>query len=266
MKMHLRRDVRFAVNPFVAAQIQGSNPYACKPTGTGLSIYLELGVELQGHLDNDTGFVVNVCDIDHCVRERIVPVFVDRICNQFARQKDLSYIDLAELLDISKSILCEAFDAGSVGLLTLRLNPYREIALSGVEKVMIYFSEKFEFAAMHKLWNAAFDNEKNMALFGKCANPSGHGHNYIIEVTIKTQDASVIDPCNFESVVDSRLINILDHKNLNIDVPYFQQNNPTMENIARFAWEQLAPYLEHDFLHCVTVWESDRTQCSFYGP
>lgn len=266
MKMYLTRDVRFAVNPFSSAQIQGHNPYACKPSGTGLTLYLELSVALHGELDVDTGFVVNVCDIDQCVRENIVPVFVDRICNLYARQKDLSISDLAQLLYISKSILALSFGLEQLGAFTLKLNPYRKIALSGTEDTMIYFSEKFEFAAMHKLWNVSFGAEKNMALFGKCANPSGHGHNYIIEVTLKTKDASAIDSLHYESMVDTHLINILDHKNLNIDVPYFRQHNPTMENIARFAWEQLAPNLGHDLLHCVTVWESDRTQCSFYGP
>ena len=84
---------------------------------------------------------------------------------------------------------------------------------------MVYFSEKFEFAAMHKLWNEQFSEKKNFEVFGKCANPAGHGHNYIIEVTVKrTGEQAGLSIGQFERIVDQEFIKLVDHKNLNVDV------------------------------------------------
>ena len=143
----------------------------------------------------------------------------------------------------------------------------------------VYFSEKFEFAATHKLWNDSFSDEQNREVFGKCANPSGHGHNYLVEVTVQVPagpqdgDAQATDGTleafrigQFECVVDTRLMQLLDHKNLNVDVPEFGQRIATVENLAVFAWQCLAGRFDCARLHCVTVWESDRTYCSYYGP
>ena len=135
---------------------------------------------------------------------------------------------------------------------------------------MIYFSEKFEFAATHKLWNEDFSDERNFEVFGKCANPSGHGHNYIVEVTIKApEDKEVFRVGDFERTVDEELIKIVDHKNLNVDVSEFGKTNPTVENIAVFAWNKLAGKFgevrQNAGLHCVTVWETDKTYSSYYG-
>ena len=131
---------------------------------------------------------------------------------------------------------------------------------------MIYFSEKFEFAAMHKLWNDDFSPERNFEVFGKCANPAGHGHNYVVEVTTKApagKDGFCIG--DFERTVNDEFIKLVDHKNLNADVEYFAKAIATVENIAVFAWDKLVGKFGEAKLHCVTVWETDRTYCSYYG-
>jgi len=131
---------------------------------------------------------------------------------------------------------------------------------------MFYFSEKFEFAATHKLWNDKFSRERNFEVFGKCANPAGHGHNYVVDVTVK-EPAGSNSFCigDFERIVDDELIKVLDHKNLNADVIEFGETNPTVENIASFSWNKLVGKFGRALLHCVTVWESDRMYCSYYG-
>jgi 6-pyruvoyltetrahydropterin/6-carboxytetrahydropterin synthase len=119
---------------------------------------------------------------------------------------------------------------------------------------------------MHRLWNDEFSDERNFALFGKCANPTGHGHNYVIEVTVKTplkgNDFCIGD---FEKIVDDEFIKHVDHKNLNVDVSGLRGINPTVENIASFAWDNLVDKFSPAKLHCVTVWETDKTSCSYYG-
>ena len=130
---------------------------------------------------------------------------------------------------------------------------------------MATFSEKFEFAAMHKLWNERLPEDQNVQLFGKCANPAGHGHNYVIEVTVRTPADQEMDVAAFENVVQTQLIEQLDHRSLNHDVPYFQNVNPTMENIAKFAWDTLVDQCDPLALDEITIWESDRTRCTYRG-
>jgi 6-pyruvoyltetrahydropterin/6-carboxytetrahydropterin synthase len=131
---------------------------------------------------------------------------------------------------------------------------------------MVLFCEKFEFAAMHKLWNDDFSERRNFDVFGKCANPTGHGHNYIVEVTIKMPaDRTNFSVGEFERIIDDELIQLLDHKNLNVDIENFKTNNPTVENIASFAWDILTGKFDKAELHCVTIWETDKTYCTYTG-
>jgi len=266
----LKRQVRFSINPFLQAEVEGANSYASRPAGEGLAIFLELSVGLTGRLDRDTGFVMNVLDIDDTVREVVVPLFAKRIKTDFKQARHITLYGLAGLLKSAREKLADKFSKVVLSELSLNLNPFRKLTLdcsaTAEDSRMIYFSEKFEFAAMHRLWNDEFSDERNFALFGKCANPTGHGHNYVIEVTVKTPQKGD-DFCigDFEKIVDDEFIRQVDHKNLNIDVPQLSSVNPTVENIASFAWDSLVDKFGGAKLHCVTVWETDKTSCSYYG-
>lgn len=128
---------------------------------------------------------------------------------------------------------------------------------------MLIYSEKFEFAAMHRLWNDQFSEPDNFERFGKCANPNGHGHNYVIEVAVQIPVEAEKNGwiAEFESTVKDLFIEKVDHKNLNKDVPEFRDVNPTVENIVRVAWDCLQGRFAQR-LRRVTVWENDRTSCS----
>jgi 6-pyruvoyltetrahydropterin/6-carboxytetrahydropterin synthase len=239
--MHkLARHVRFSLNPFLSEESQGFNSFVSRPTGEGLSIFLELSVEVVGEVKPATGFVINVADIDRNVREFVVPVFTERIKQDFHRAKHIGFFAIAELLGLAWSRLADKFGTAQLSKLSIKLNPFRKIAIDSRDLDMVYFSEKFEFAAMHKLWNNDFSEDRNFEVFGKCANPTGHGHNYIVEVTIEMpatgNDFRIGD---FEKIVDNELIRLIDHKNLNADVDRFSKTNPTVENIAAFAWNKL---------------------------
>jgi len=263
--MHkLARRVRFSINPFLAKDGTGFNSYCSKPAGEGLSIFFELTVELAGAVDSETGFVVNVADIDQTIRQNVVPFFAEHIRGYFREGKHTGLGEIADLLKQSSDKLKGKFAKAGVDKLTLSLNPLRKVAIDGKERAMIYFSEKFDFAATHKLWNEDFTEEQNFKTFGKCANPSGHGHNYVAEVTVKAEPGR-LNICEFEKTVDENLIKLVDHKNLNIDVPYFAKVQPTVENLAVFAWDRLEGRFENAELHCVNIQETDKTYCSYYG-
>lgn len=266
--MHkLTRCVRFSINPFLSEENEGFNSFVSKPAGEGLSIFLELSVEVVGEVEPATGFVVNVADIDREVREFAVPVFAERIRQDFRRAQHIGFFAVAELLKSAWNRLTDKFGPAQLSKLSLKLNPFRKVAIESRDLEMVYFSEKFEFAAMHKLWNNDFSEEQNLKVFGKCANPAGHGHNYIVEVTIKMPvNEKRFHISDFEKVVDNELIKLVDHKNLNADVDEFSKTNPTVENIAAFAWNRLVGKFGEATLHCVTVWETDKTYSSYYGP
>ena len=266
--MHkLVRQVRFSINPFLAEKHEGFNSYASRPAGDGLSIFLELSVEVIGEVEPATGFVVNVADIDKNVREFAVPVFAGQIREDFRRAQHIGFFALAELLKSAWNKLADKFETARLSKLSLKLNPFRKMAIDLKDLEMIYFSEKFEFAAMHKLWNDDFSEKQNLEVFGKCANPTGHGHNYIVEVTIKTPaNKNGFHVCDFEKIVNNELIKLVDHKNLNADVSHFSKTIPTVENITVFAWNKLSGKFGQTALHCVTVWETDKTYCSYFGP
>lgn len=107
----------------------------------------------------------------------------------------------------------------------------------------VYISRKENFNAAHKLWNSKWSDEKNEAVFGKCSNKNWHGHNYTITVTVKgipLEDTGfVIDLKDLSQIMRDHIVEPLDHKNLNLDVPFLEGLLPSTENVIIKIWEQI---------------------------
>jgi 6-pyruvoyltetrahydropterin/6-carboxytetrahydropterin synthase len=137
---------------------------------------------------------------------------------------------------------------------------------------MIYLTRKEHFNAAHKLWNPAWSTEKNEAVFGKCSNKNWHGHNFDLYVTVKgTPDPEtgfVIDLKLMSQIIKTHVIDILDHSNINLDVPFMQGKMASTENIAMGIWEQLSPFLntEQHQLHSIKLYETERNFVEYFGP
>jgi len=266
--MHkLYREIRFSVNPFGAVSEAGFNTYASQPCGDGLSLYLSLGVELVGPVEASTGFVVNVSEIDRRVRGDVIPDFSVRIRGLYRRQHPTRFAELAGLLEAAAQTLAPQFPFACLSRLVLGLSPYRSLTFLPEDPSMLLYSEKFEFAAMHRLWNDRFSESENFERFGKCANPNGHGHNYVLEVSVEIEPQAERGgwTAGFERVVKEEFIDKVDHKNLNMDVTEFQTKNPTVENITQTAWDCLRDKFPTGRLRKVRVWENDRTCCTIEG-
>jgi len=267
--MHtLSRQVRFSIDPFSAERKMGYNSYASKPCVEGLGLYLALWVDLESRLNPDTGFVVNVSEIDKIVRQKAIPIFTQEISDAYIQQKTVSLSNLVSILKCCWKEIQQGFQAKKLTRLCLELNPFNTISIHTEDAGMLTYTEKFEFAAMHRLWNEKFDAAKNTELFGKCANPAGHGHNYVLEVQVQCQ-TPLLDTGwkeDYQKVIKEEFLDSVDHKNLNEDVPEFQSLNPTVENLSFLAWKKLAGKLKRVKLVKVTVWENDRTFCSFTMP
>ena len=110
---------------------------------------------------------------------------------------------------------------------------------------MIFLTRRATFAASHYYWNESWSEEKNRAVFGKCANRNGHGHNYTLEVTVAGEPDAVtgfvVDLKWLKDVIESEVLSAYDHRHLNFEVPEFVKAVPTTENIAIAAWKRLEP-------------------------
>jgi 6-pyruvoyltetrahydropterin/6-carboxytetrahydropterin synthase len=110
---------------------------------------------------------------------------------------------------------------------------------------MIELTRRATFSASHYYWNDAWPAEKNEAVFGRCANRNGHGHNYTLEVTVAGEPdpvtGFVVDLKWLKDLIEREVLAAYDHRHLNLEVPEFAKAIPTTENIAIAAWKRLAP-------------------------
>jgi 6-pyruvoyltetrahydropterin/6-carboxytetrahydropterin synthase len=134
---------------------------------------------------------------------------------------------------------------------------------------MIYVTRRAEFSASHYYHNPSFSPEENQRVFGKCHNPLGHGHNYTVEATvggaIDPATGMVLDLKELKALLEQEVIQLMDHKFLNKEVPAFAKKNPTTENIAVEIWNLLAPKLTHGRLHRIRVYETADLYADYYG-
>ncbi len=134
---------------------------------------------------------------------------------------------------------------------------------------MVYVTRKAHFSAAHRLFNPTFSDERNDATFDKCNNPRGHGHNYTIEVTVAgipdPATGYVIDLKKLALLMDEFIIDRVDHKHLNYDVPELAGIIPTAENIALVFWELLEPKILDGKLYSLKVFESENNFVEYRG-
>ena len=134
---------------------------------------------------------------------------------------------------------------------------------------VIYLTRRAEFSASHYYHNPAFTPEENRRVFGKSANPHGHGHNYALEVTIAGEinpaTGMVLNIKDLKNLLQSQVLELMDHRFLNREVAAFAERNPTTENIAIEIWNLLAPKLRLGELHRVRVYESPDLFVDYYG-
>jgi 6-pyruvoyltetrahydropterin/6-carboxytetrahydropterin synthase len=136
---------------------------------------------------------------------------------------------------------------------------------------MIYITRKEHFNAAHKLFNPAWDEAKNMEVFGKCANPNWHGHNYYLYVTVKGEvnpdTGYTVNLKDLSTIIRLSITEKLDHKNLNLDVEFMKDLMPTTENVAIAIWNQLEKQVAQlgGILHCIKLCETENNFVEYFG-
>ena len=135
------------------------------------------------------------------------------------------------------------------------------------QKVAVFRKEHFN--AAHRLFCADWSDEKNMKVFGPCANPNYHGHNYELIVQVNGVPdpitGFVINTKELSTIVKEEIVSRFDHKNLNLDVPEFKNLNPTAENIVVVIYNKLKAVLEPHLALEVTLYETPRNFVSYSG-
>jgi len=134
---------------------------------------------------------------------------------------------------------------------------------------MIYLTRKCEFSASHYYHNPNWSEEENRRAFGKCANLNGHGHNYTLEVTVQGEvdpvTGFVVDLKQLKDILNREVVDAMDHRHLNKEVPEFAAKMPTTENIAIAIWQRLEQKLNVARLHRVRLYEMPDLFVDYYG-
>ena len=287
----LSREVRFAIDLTAPAgrAVGGHNGFAGKPPVTGVGqIYYALAVTVGGEPDA-SGYLVNIKRVDDAVRDRAVPLVKEAVRRVVRAGYDGDKGEDGDggrghlggggmVRDVFESLDGRFAPHGLLGV-ELALSPYTSLSRrrDRVEHdPMTYLKHAFEFAASHRLHDPSASEEENRRLFGKCANPHGHGHNYRVEVAVRGEpDARghLMAIGELERLVDEAVIREFDHKHLNAEVEEFLDGspgrlNPSVEHIAAVAYRRLSrawPAGARASLDAVTVWETPKTWCEYRG-
>ena len=136
---------------------------------------------------------------------------------------------------------------------------------------MVYIQRRETFSASHRLYNAAWSDDQNEAVFGKCSNRFGHGHNFQLIVTVKGEvnpdTGFVMNLVDLKTIIMHEIIDHVDHRNLNEDVPFLQGVLPSTENLAIAFWARLAPAIaaKGAQLHGIRIVETENNFVEYYG-
>jgi 6-pyruvoyltetrahydropterin/6-carboxytetrahydropterin synthase len=256
----LTREIRFGLHETPAPG--ATNGFAGNPALIDLAPFLMLRATVSGAIDPNTGMLINIKLVDAVLREHAVPM----LRRAYYHEKLPATRAVPPLLHL----LAEKFAPHRLESIDLALSPFLTLTATSKEPHMVRLSQRFEFSAAHRLHSDTLSEKENWDIFGRCNNPNGHGHNYELEVTIAgTPGATgeIVAIPELQKIVKERVIDIFDHKHLNLDCSEFKAGtglNPTVENIAQVIFGKLKDAIPHPakLLH-VRVWETPKTVAEF---
>lgn len=284
MTIRLAREVRFSLVDATDESGSARNSWMGCPASDRLDAFLALRAVVRGRVDPRTGYLCDIQTIDACLRRHAVAFLIDAVLRD-PRRPESSAGRATDGSPSSRSArTAPSIAAAMPGLwssvshaappemhwesLTLHAGPQLSFSIRGESLNMVRLTCAFEFSAAHRLHCPTMSADENHRLFGKCANPNGHGHNYVLEVTVRGApdpvSGAVVPLDKLIRVVNERVIERFDHKHLNLDCPEFAALNPSVENIARVIFDLLKDEFLPAQLDRVCVHETPKTraECS----
>jgi 6-pyruvoyltetrahydropterin/6-carboxytetrahydropterin synthase len=238
---------------------------ACNnPHGHGHDYSLE--VIIRGEINEKTGMVVNIQEIDHIVKNRIAQELDGKFLNREHPffQKEIPTTE--NIVRYLWNALQHDLLHGELYKIRLWENPF--LYAEKEKEAMVYLTRKYHFCTAHRLHSEQLSSEENEKVFGKCNNPHGHGHNYYLGVTVAGEPdpltGMIIHLGILDQIVESRVVQKFDHKHLNLDTAEFRFLNPTSENMVIVIWQLLSPDLPS--LYKIGLWETEKNYFEYFGP
>ena len=231
----------------------------------------ELIVSMAGALDAD-GMVLNLSDVKHAIRSEVTGQLDFRFLNEAWPEFDLSQPQ--GCLPTTEALVRVIWQRLSphLPLVALRLHESQTLWADYLGHGMdAYLTIRTHFAAAHRLARPELSQEENEAIYGKCARPHGHGHNYLVDVTVRgaidARTGMVCDLAALQRLVDDLVVEPFDHTFLNKDIPHFVDCVPTAENIALHIADQLSAPIRAigAQLHKVRLQESPNNAAEVYA-
>jgi 6-pyruvoyltetrahydropterin/6-carboxytetrahydropterin synthase len=257
MSVRLMREIRFALTHEDSPPRIAMNSWAGSPATCELVPYVVLRAVVSGSVQAKTGYVCNIKAIDRLLRTYAIPRMVG--WSESGRCGGIPGVLQSIWTDVSAGTP----DGVVLESLTLLNTPHLYHTIHRGEPQMVTLTYTFEFSAAHRLYCAELSSDENQRIFGPCTNPNGHGHNYVVRVTIKgepdPQTGVVFSIPDFSRIVNERVIDRFDHKHLNEDCTEFARSNPTVENITRVIFDKLDEAFSPARLDTVRVYETPKT-------
>jgi 6-pyruvoyltetrahydropterin/6-carboxytetrahydropterin synthase len=249
--MHLTRELRIWLSDIPEDYQQPStNSWSGWPVGTTSAPFVMIRTTLAGQPHAESGYICDVKQIDALVR------------NCIATLAPTTDSPARLLVELWQALQGKSLPAELIALETVA-SPYLCFQITKQTSPMVTVTQQFEFSASHRLHNTALSAEENLAMFGKCNNPNGHGHNYVLDVSVSGEPdprtGNVMPVAELDQLVRKCVIDRFDHRHLNEDTAEFKELNPTVENIATVIWNLLAGKLSVGALERIRVYETPKT-------
>ena len=215
---------------------------------------VKLWLTYQANSVPASGMMVNVRDIKAILIQQIT--HQNPVCPK-----------TVDLLRWAHNMMSDKFSNCKLIRLKLDVTETMSMTIKTEDDNMMQLTVKYELAAAHRLWNDQWDHEKNRQVFGKCANAAGHGHNYLLEITLQgiadPDTGLLIKRQTLDQIVTKEIIEKFDHKNLNADCKAFEKLIPTVENMAKVFWDKLIGKFQNAKLNQIRLWETTETYADY---
>lgn len=249
----MTRRVTFNASHFVKLDRDPVQPESCLDTPydseeiSGHDYLLDVSV--SGEVNEKTGIIVNIKEIDQIIKDHVIAALDRKLLNLQVDEFKTMPPSPENLMAFIKKRLEPELPVG-IPLVGIRLEQAPLVNVewkfekeNDLKETGMLLTRVYEFSASHRLYSVHLSEKENKDLFGKCSYPNGHGHNYILEVTItgpvNQRDGRIFDPCKLDEIVNREVVDRYDHRHFNHDIPEFKDVIPSTEALVRIIWERL---------------------------